>query len=165
MKDYKRLTRFDKFSNSYWAKGTHQEIIDRLGELEDKIENGRLVDCIWFISWLNEQVCCGQVIGYEEDSGFVILTNGSMISADKIWTNCEDAEKELLKRKIKQLDEEEYQELKAEEIYNAGYHKINKDFADKLKKKFGNSCSEYYPLLLELTSEQLDETLKEFIKD
>lgn len=88
--------------------------IERLAELEDKIENGRLVDCIWFISWLNETVCCGQVIGYEEDSGFVILTNGSMISADKIWTNCEDAEKELLKRKIKTLDEEEYQEFKAE---------------------------------------------------
>ena len=86
--------------------------IERLAELEDEIEQGRLVNCIWFISWLNEEVCCGQVIGYEEDSGFVILTNNSMVSADKIWTNYEDAEKELLKRKIKQLDEEEYQELK-----------------------------------------------------
>ena len=85
-----------------------------LAELEDKIENGTLVDCIWFISWLNEEVCCGQVIGYEEDSGFVILTNNSMISADKVWTNREDAEKELLKRKIKELDKEEYQDFKDE---------------------------------------------------
>lgn len=89
-----------------------RELITDCRELLSKIEKGTLVDCIWFISWLNETVCCGQVIGYEEDSGFVILTNGSMISADKIWTNCEDAEKELLKRKIKELDEEEYQEFK-----------------------------------------------------
>ena len=110
---YERLT--DK--NRDWFEFTEitdSEIYKRLQELEDKIEQGRLVDCIWFISWLNETVCCGQVIGYEEDSGFVILTKGSMISADKIWTNYEDAEKELLKRKIKELTEEEYQEFKAE---------------------------------------------------
>lgn len=40
-----------------------------------------------------------------------------------------------------------------------------KQFAERLKEKYGKSCSEYYPLLLELTSEQLDETLKEFIND
>lgn len=39
-----------------------------------------------------------------------------------------------------------------------------KQFAERLKEKYGKSCSEYYPLLLELTSEQLDETLKDFIK-
>lgn len=108
--EYKRLT--ERKGNNVFANGTRQDIIDRLVELEDKIERGNLVDCIWFISWLNEAVCCGQVIGYEEDSGFVILTNGSMISADKIWLNREDAEKELLKREIKELDKEEYQEFK-----------------------------------------------------
>ena len=128
MKEYKRLTErkngivyaIKKTKSNYVAtiyeeqKKIDYEIYKRLAELEDKIEQGRLVDCIWFISWLNEEVCCGQVIGYEEDSGFVILTNGSMISTDKIWTNCEDAEKELLKIKIKELDKEEYQEFKAE---------------------------------------------------
>ena len=39
-----------------------------------------------------------------------------------------------------------------------------KQFAERLKEKYGKSCSEYYPLLLELTSEQLDETLNEFLK-
>lgn len=122
MSDYKRLTKTKKI-NEYCSTvecGEHCEdcyagnLYERLAELEDKIENGTLVDCIWFISWLNETVCRGQVIGYEEDSGFVILTNGSLISADKIWTNCEDAKKELLKRQIKELDKEEYQEFKAE---------------------------------------------------
>lgn len=118
MENYKRLTaKGFKANNTIRVEDSEGMIeigvlYNRLAELEDKIEQGMLVDCIWFISWLNEEVCCGQVIGYEEDSGFVILTKGSMISADKIWTNCEDAEKELLKRKIKQLDEEEYQEFK-----------------------------------------------------
>lgn len=39
-----------------------------------------------------------------------------------------------------------------------------KQFAERLKEKYGKSCSEYYPLLLELTSEQLDETLKEYVQ-
>lgn len=114
MGKYKRLTvQLSNGKIGCLQEYSQNDLIERLAELEDKIEDGRLVDCIWFISWLNESVCCGQVIGYEEDSGFVILTNGSMISADKIWPNYEDAEKELLKRKIKELDEEEYQEFKA----------------------------------------------------
>ena len=48
---------------------------------------------------------------------------------------------------------------------NAEVKQDVKDFAERLKEKYGKSCSEYYPLLLELTSEQLDETLKEFIND
>ena len=120
--EYKRLT--NEELNDFTSRVVVQleptltqqviSLILELSEYRTKIENGTLVDCIWFISWINETVCRGQVIGYEEDSGFVILTNGSMISADKIWTNCEDAEKELLKRKIKQLDKEEYQEFKSE---------------------------------------------------
>ena len=43
-----------------------------------------------------------------------------------------------------------------------GYKQL-KQFAEMLKEKYGKSCSEYYPLLLELTSEQLDETLKEML--
>lgn len=104
---YERLTSRDWVKSKYAVPS-----YKRLAELEDKIEKGRLVDCIWFISWLNEEVCCGQVIGYEKDSGFVVITNNSMISADKIWTNREEAEKELLKRKIKELDNDEYQELR-----------------------------------------------------
>ena len=155
MKDYKRLTykldepiktkylnyKYMKIADYDVDRGNNGRITDdmlynKLGELEDKIENGRLVDCIWFISWLNESVCCGQVVGYEEDSGFVILTKGSMVSADKIWTNCEDAEKELLKRKIKELDEDEYQELKQQsrtidDSFDCGYHEYAKEKHEK----------------------------------
>lgn len=51
------------------------------------------------------------------------------------------------------------------EKQNAKNANCLKQFAERLKEKYGKSCSEYYPLLLELTSEQLDETLKEFIND
>ena len=44
MKEHKRFTRFDKFQQSYFAKGTFQEIIDYIGQLEDKIENGTLIE-------------------------------------------------------------------------------------------------------------------------
>ena len=37
-----------------------------------------------------------------------------------------------------------------------------KEFAEKLKQKYAQSCSEYYPDLIALTSEQLDELLKEY---
>ncbi len=54
--EYTRITRFDKFQQSYFARGTFQEIIDYLGKLEDKIENGTLIelpckvgDRIWVI--------------------------------------------------------------------------------------------------------------------
>lgn len=39
-----------------------------------------------------------------------------------------------------------------------------KEFAEKLKQKYAQSCSEYYPELIMLTSEQLDELLKEYEK-
>ena len=110
--EYKRLT--EKVDSGFVSELDCRIAYNKLCAIEDKIENGELVDCIWFISWVSENVCCGQVIGYEEDSGFVILANNSMISADKIWSNRKDAEKELLERKIKELDEEEYQEFKAE---------------------------------------------------
>lgn len=37
-----------------------------------------------------------------------------------------------------------------------------KDFAGKLRKKYGKSCSEFYPEFIEVTSEQLNNLLKEF---
>ncbi len=68
----------------------------------------------------------------------------------------------------------------AEGLYNAGYRKIDddcavitkvelkqykaqavKEFAEKLKNKYGKSCSEYYPMLIEITSDDIDELLKE----
>lgn len=37
-----------------------------------------------------------------------------------------------------------------------------KEFAEKLKAKYGKSCSEYYPMLIEMTSDDIDELLKEY---
>ena len=39
-----------------------------------------------------------------------------------------------------------------------------KEFAENLKQKYAQSCSEYYPELITLTSEQLEELLKEYEK-
>lgn len=69
----------------------------------------------------------------------------------------------------------------AEGIYQAGYRKIDencavitkaelkeykrqavKEFAEKLEEKYGKSCSEYYPILIEITSEDIDDLLKEY---
>lgn len=66
---------------------------ERLGkavELENKINNGELVDAIWFKSWINGQICCGSVIGYS-DGCFVIACGDDLISANKIYTSREQA--------------------------------------------------------------------------
>ena len=39
--------------------------------------------------------------------------------------------------------------------------KAVQEFAEKLKNKYGKSCSEYYPMLIEITSDDIDELLKE----
>lgn len=62
-------------------------------EVENKIQNGELVGAIWFKSWLNGQICCGRVIGYD-DSVFVIESGDDLISAEKIYTSREQAEKD-----------------------------------------------------------------------
>ena len=41
------------------------------------------------------------------------------------------------------------------------YNDSIKQFAEKLKAKYGKSCSEYYPMLIEMTSDDIDELLKE----
>lgn len=56
--------------------------------------------------------------------------------------------------------------VNAQALRDAGYRKVDealKDFAKKLKEKYGNSCSENYPLLIECTSEDIDELLKELL--
>ena len=50
--------------------------------------------------------------------------------------------------------------------YNDGYESGKEDgvkeFAEKVKAKYGKSCSEYYPMLIEMTSDDIDELLKEY---
>lgn len=81
-------------------------------------------------------------------------------------------ENQQLKDRIAELEKE----IEENAFYSKGYAQGIKNtyevvvpdklkqFAERLKEKYGKSCSEYYPLLLELTSEQLDETLKEYEK-
>ena len=83
--------------------------------------------------------------------------------------------------KCKTYDKHCYTIHQAEILYNAGYRKIDescavitkaelkeykrqavKEFAEKLKEKYGKSCSEYYPILIEITSDDIDELLKEY---
>lgn len=40
--------------------------------------------------------------------------------------------------------------------------KTLKQFVKKVKEKYGKSCSEYYPILIEMTSDEIDELLKEY---
>lgn len=65
--------------------------LDKTVEVENKINNGELVGAIWFKSWLNGQICCGRVIGYD-DGGFVIESGNDLISAKKIYTSREQAQ-------------------------------------------------------------------------
>lgn len=64
--------------------------LEKAVELENKINNGELVDAIWFKSWINGQICCGSVIGYS-DGCFVIACGDDLISANKIYISREQA--------------------------------------------------------------------------
>ena len=68
-----------------------------IDEYKRKIEYGKLVEPVWFISFMNDLPCYGRVIGYQEDSGFVMECSDCMISAKKIYLSEEEAEKELNK--------------------------------------------------------------------
>lgn len=74
-----------------------RERLKKAVELENKINNGELVDAIWFKSWVNGQICCGSVIGYS-DGCFVIACGDDLISANKIYTSREQARYELDKK-------------------------------------------------------------------
>ena len=78
-------------------------------------------------------------------------------------------ENQQLKDRITELERENATKtdtivdlLKNQEFYEK--EKLT-NFVKMLKDKFGKSCSEYYPLLLEFTSEQLDETLEESLRN
>lgn len=87
MNDYKRITMRE------FAGVTNDKIYNRLAEFENLVENGELVGAIWFKSWLNGQIYCGRVVGYG-DGGFIIESGDDLISAKKIYTSQEQAEKD-----------------------------------------------------------------------
>ena len=79
-----------------------------------------------------------------------------------------DIQKQLINR-IAELEKENETKtdtianlLKNQEFYET--EKL-KQFAEKLKEKYGKSCSEYYPMLIEMTSDDIDELLKECLND
>lgn len=52
--------------------------------------------------------------------------------------------------------------LQEEKIREEARKETAKEIAEKLRNKYGKSCSEYYPELIELTSIELNELLKEY---
>ena len=93
---------------------------------------------------------------------------------------CEYFKNGICKVKLKECDIDCGFAMTAEKIYTAGYRKIDddcavitkaelkqykvqavKEFAEMLKNKYGKSCSEYYSMLIEMTSDEIDELLKE----
>lgn len=79
-----------KISDLQAENAALRERLEKAVELENKINNGELVDAIWFKSWINGQICCGSVIGYS-DGCFVIACGDDLISANKIYTSREQA--------------------------------------------------------------------------
>lgn len=47
-------------------------------------------------------------------------------------------------------------------ISNNARKETAKEIINEIKRKYGKSCSEYYPLLIEITSEELDDIAKQF---
>ena len=92
---FSRLTRQNKKLKA--ENAALRERLEKAVELENKINNGELVDAIWFKSWVNGQICCGSVIGYS-DGCFVIACGDDLISANKIYTSREQARYELDKK-------------------------------------------------------------------
>ena len=74
---------------------------------------------------------------------------------------------EISKSDIERL-KKQLQQANAGIVNCIGCHLVElnavKDFAEKLKVKYGKSCSEYYPILIEITSDDIDELLKEYDK-
>ena len=62
-----------------------------IDEYKRKIEYGKLVEPVWFISFINDLPCYGRVIGYQEDSGFVMDCTDCMISAKEIYFSEKEA--------------------------------------------------------------------------
>lgn len=71
---------------------------ERIENLEKALLSVRIKDNtdVWFKSWLNDNICCGTVIGYEyENGGYVIACEDSLISAENVYLTREQAENEL----------------------------------------------------------------------
>lgn len=75
--------------------------------------------------------------------------------------------REISKSDIERL-KTQLQQANAGIVNCSGCHLVElnavKEFAEKLKEKYGKSCSEYYPILIEITSDDIDELLKEYEK-
>lgn len=73
--------------------------------------------------------------------------------------------REISKSDIERL-KTQLQQANAGIVNCSGCHLVElnavKDFAEKLKEKYGKNCGEYYPILIEITSDDIDELLKEY---
>lgn len=73
-----------------WVAYKNKEQAEAKGEIvELKYEKGSRV---FFVSWVSGNVCEGEVIGWEEDSGYSIACEKSLISAYRCYDTKEEAE-------------------------------------------------------------------------
>ena len=71
------------------------ELEQELAELKERMQEEINRREIYFISFLNNQVCKGYVIGYDEENKFVIICGEDMISANEIFTYEHEAQEKL----------------------------------------------------------------------
>lgn len=114
MSEYKRLTTkcevgIGLTETSGNIVKDYEKVVNRLSELEDKIEIRKFVelkykkgDYVFFISWLSGNVCEGTVIDWQEDSGYCIVCEDDMISAYECFSSKEAAE-----ARLKELQEQQ----------------------------------------------------------
>lgn len=86
-------------------------------------------------------------------------------------------ENKQLKDRIAELEKEKEETMKAwfedrEGVFLNGVregelkcYKQLKQFAERLKEKYGKSCSEYYPILIEITSDDIDELCRKYMEE
>lgn len=151
MSDYKRLT---VFLARKAKSGTYLDILSLINELESENE----------ILKIN--------MHETENLGFQInQMNGNLIIENQtLKDRIAELEKENgeLKEHVTEVEKgiiniakERNKKDELASKFIDSYNDSLKQFAEKLKAKYGKSCSEYYPMLIEMTSDDIDELLKE----
>lgn len=155
MSDYKRLT---VFLARKAKSGTYLDILSLINELESENE----------ILKIN--------MHETENLGFQInQMNGNLIIENqKLKDRIAELEKENgeLKEHVTEVEKgiiniakERNKKDELASKFIDSYNDSLKQFAERLKEKYGKSCSEYYPMLIEMTSDDIDELLKECLND
>lgn len=89
---------------AYENTGLSPEEVEKLkaenAELRARLERSVVLeyqkgDHVFFVSWLSGNICEGEVIGWQEDSGYVIICDDAMISSYRCFDTREEVEVRL----------------------------------------------------------------------